>query len=86
MPHATVWFWPTDPEILSDPNDDIKEYLQSVHDCADPDTGLLSFGDTARLLQAHGTTWDEYVRAGGSLGSWPVGSRNPHHVLGFLGY
>jgi hypothetical protein len=76
----------TDWEIVSDPNEKTREYLQSVHDCADPKTGLLSFGDTARLLQSHGRTWDEYVLSGGSLGSWPVGSRNPNHVLGFIGY
>jgi hypothetical protein len=76
----------TDWEIISDPNEEIRDYLQSVHDCADPETGLLSFGDTARLLQYHGSTWDEYVLAGGSLSSCPVGSRNPNHVLGFIGY
>ncbi len=95
----TTWTWP-DPDLadmLADREADIREtdmsdwsdgteYLASVHASVDPATGLLSFGDAARLLQAHGTTWDEYVQAGGSMGSWPIGSRNPHHVLGFLGY
>lgn len=99
MTDTIAWAWP-DPDLadmLADRESDLTEtrqsdwldgteYLASVHASVDPATGLLTFGDAARLLQAHGTTWDEYVQAGGAVGSWPVGSRNPHHILGFLGY
>ena len=74
------------PEVISDHEADLKAYLASVHAKADKHTGLLSPGDAMRLLHAHSRTWEEYVASGGVLGSWPQGSRNPHHILGYLGY
>ena len=74
------------PEAISGYESDLKAYLASVHASADPHTGLLSPGDAMRLLHAHSRTWEEYVVSGGVLGSWPQGSRNPHHILGYLGY
>lgn len=73
-------------EVISDHEADLKAYLASVHSSADKHTGLLSPGDAMRLLHAHGRTWEEYVDAGGTVGNWPQGSRNPHHILGYLGY
>jgi len=74
------------PEVISDHEADLKDYLASVHAKADKHTGLLSPGDAMRLLHAHSRTWEEYVDAGGTMGNWPRGSRNPHHILGYLGY
>ncbi len=71
---------------IFDYESDLKAYLASIHASADPYTGFLSPGDAMRLLHAHSRTWEEYVDAGGTMGNWPRGSRNPHHILGYLGY
>jgi hypothetical protein len=64
-----------------------EEYVQSVYAYADPDTRMLSPGDARRLLHQHGLTWDDYVVGeGGGLADWPAGSRDPRHLLDFLGY
>jgi hypothetical protein len=64
-----------------------SEYVASVYRCADPDTGMLSPGDARRLLHQHGYTWDDYVIGEGwGLADWPSGSRDPKHLLQFLGY
>lgn len=63
------------------------DYIRSVMAMADPDTRMLSPGDARRLLASHSMTWDDYVVGeGGGLAGWPVGSRDPKHLLGFLGY
>jgi len=63
------------------------EYINSVYACTDPDTGMLSPGDARRLLHQHGLTWDDYVYGeGGYMADYPVGSRDPKHLLDFLGY
>ncbi len=62
-------------------------YIRSVMALADPGTGMLSHGDARRLLASHTLTWDDYVYGeGGGLADWPSGSRDPRHLLGFLGY
>jgi hypothetical protein len=62
-------------------------YIDSVMTMADPSTGMLSPGDARRLLASHTLTWDEYVMGeGGGLADWPSGSRDPKHLLSFLGY
>ena len=62
-------------------------YIDSVMTMADPDTGMLSPGDARRLLASHTMTWNDYVLGdGGGLADWPSGSRDPRHLLGFLGY
>ena len=64
-----------------------SEYINSVYAYADPDTGMLSPGDARRLLHQHGLTWDDYVYGeGGYVADYPVGSRDPKHILDFLGY
>jgi hypothetical protein len=64
-----------------------KEYVDSVCQFVDPDTGMLSPGDARRLLHQHGYTWDEYIIGeSGGLADWPSGSRDPRHLLEFLGY
>jgi hypothetical protein len=64
-----------------------KIYMESVTRFADPETGMLSPGDARNLLHQHGLTWDEYVMGeGGGLADWPSGSRDPKHLLSFLGY
>jgi hypothetical protein len=63
-----------------------KCYIASVMALADRDN-MLSPGDARRLLASHGMTWDDYVYGeGGGLADWPVGSRDPRHILRFLGY
>jgi hypothetical protein len=61
----------------------IIDYLKSVHSLADPKTGLLSPGDSMRLLQDNGSCWEDYLD---TPGPWPKGSRKPRHILGHLGY
>lgn len=64
-----------------------KEYVKSVYESADPETMMLSPGDARRLLHQHGLTWEDYVYGeGGGLADWPSGSRDPKHILHFLGY
>ena len=64
-----------------------RDYIQSVMAMAEPDTGMLSPGDARRLLASHTYTWDDYVYGdGGGLADWPTGSRDPKHILWFLGY
>jgi len=64
-----------------------KEYVESVCQFVDPDTGMLSPGDARRLLHQHGYTWEEYIIGErGGLADWPSGSRDPKHLLSFLGY
>jgi hypothetical protein len=62
-------------------------YVDTVMAMADPDTGMLSPGDARRLLASHAYTWEDYiVGEGGGLADWPAGSRDPRHLLDFLGY
>ena len=76
----------TPPPVITDEAVD-KDYIRSVRSYADPATGMLSPGDARRLLHQHGYTWDDYiVGEGGGLADWPAGSRDPKHILEFLGY
>jgi hypothetical protein len=62
-------------------------YIDSVLTLADPSTGMLSPGDARRLLESHAMNWNDYVLGDGrGLADWPSGSRDPRHLLGFLGY
>jgi hypothetical protein len=62
-------------------------YIDSVMMMVDPGTGMLSPGDARRLLASHARNWNDYVLGdGGGLADWPSGSRDPRHLLGFLGY
>ena len=62
-------------------------YIDSVMTMVDPSTGMLSPGDARRLLASHARNWNDYVLGdGGGLADWPSGSRDPRHLLGFLGY
>ena len=62
-------------------------YIDSVLTMADPDTVMLSPGDARRLLESHAMNWNDYVLGDGrGLADWPSGSRDPRHLLGFLGY
>lgn len=64
-----------------------QAYINSVLKMADPDTRMLSPGDSRRLLASHSLTWEDYIVGdGGGLADWPSGSRDPRHLLEFLGY
>jgi hypothetical protein len=64
-----------------------RDYARSVYKTVDPATGMLSPGDARRLLHQHGMSWEDYVIGeSGGLADWPSGSRDPKHLLEFLGY
>lgn len=56
-----------------------RTYEDSVFD-ASGDDGLLSPGDTRRLLHQHGVTWEDYTE------EQTDGNRHPAILLSFLGY